>query len=235
MFKWLLYVGLLGVSMLAQANVVISGTRVVFPAEKKEISVQLKNQGDRPALIQAWLDNGDEQADPKTIKLPFIITPPVSRLDPQKQQILRVAYTGEPLANDRETLFFFNVLDIPPKPSRAELANNPNYLQFSVRSRLKFFFRPAGLPYSVTDAYQKAQWRVKGKTLIVQNPTPYFITYSMIEVKQNGKIAYAKNADMVAPFSSHQFELSRAVSGGEVSWSAINDYGGESKGVSPLK
>lgn len=235
MFKRLLTIGLLSASMLAQASVVILGTRVVFPAEKKEISVQLKNQGSRPSLIQTWLDNGDEQADPKTIKLPFIITPPVSRIDPKKQQTLRIGYTGEPLASDRETLFFFNVLDIPPKPSKAELAKSPNYVQFSIRSRLKFFFRPAGLPYPVTDAYQKVQWRVQGKTLTVQNPTPYFITYDTIEVKHSGKVAKAKKADMVAPFSSRNFELSQALSGGEVNWSVINDYGGESSGVTLLK
>lgn len=235
MFKGVLALLLSGVTLLAQASVVISGTRVVFPAEKKAVSVQLVNKGQRPSLIQAWLDNGNENADPKTIKLPFIITPPVSRLDPNKQQILRITYTGEALAADRETLFFFNVLDIPPKPTKADLAKNPNYLQFSMRSRLKFFFRPANLAYPVTEAYQKTNWMVKGKQLSVHNPTPYFITYSQIQVKQNGKVAKVKQTEMVAPFSSYTFNLSQAVTGGEVEWSVINDYGGESKGSSSLK
>lgn len=235
MMKGFLGVLLVMMSMFAHASIVISGTRVVFPAEKKEVTVQLMNQGERPALIQAWLDNGDEKADPKTIKLPFIITPPVSRLEPKKQQLLRIAYTGEPLAQDRETLFFFNVLDIPPKPSKAVLEKNPSYVQLAMRSRLKFFFRPSQLPYSVAQAYEKTEWTVKGNQLTVHNPTPYFITYSFVQVKSNNQTVKAKNTEMVAPFSSRAFTLSKMVKGGSVEWGVINDYGGESKGVSVLK
>ncbi|TAI77335.1 hypothetical protein C1459_13710, partial [Klebsiella pneumoniae] len=42
---------------------------------------QLSNNADRPALAQAWLDNGDADATPDTITTPFIITPPISRVD----------------------------------------------------------------------------------------------------------------------------------------------------------
>lgn len=223
------------VSMLAQASIVISGTRVIFPAEKKEVSVQLANHGERPSLVQAWLDDGDEKADPKTIKLPFIITPPVSRVDPKKQQMLRIAYTGEPLAQDRETLFFFNVLDIPPKPSKEILEKNPSYIQLAMRSRLKFFFRPSQLPYSVTQAYEKTEWTVKGNQISVHNPTPYFITYSFVQVKSQNQTVKAKNTEMVAPFSSRTFQLNKSVSGGQVEWGVINDYGGVTKGSSLLK
>lgn len=235
MFKWLFVVVMLCVSFYTQASVIVLGTRVIYPSHQKNVQIKVLNKGGRPSLVQTWFDNGDEKADPKTIKLPFVITPPVVRLDAKKEQIFNISYTGEPLATDRETLFFFNVLDIPPKPSQAELAKNPNYLQFSVRSRLKFFFRPTNLPYTVTDAYQKVQWHVKGKKITVQNPTPYFITYGDVSVMYKGKAVKASNADMVAPFSSAVFDLTSAVNGGEVKWSVVNDYGGETKGSSQLK
>lgn len=233
--KWLIAVGLGLASVAAQANIVIENTRIVYPAGQKQISVKLINEGESPSLVQAWMDNGDEKADPRTIKLPFVVNPPVSRVDPKKQQMLRVSYTGEPLAEDRESLFFFNVLDIPPKPSKASLEKSPNYLQFSFRSRLKFFFRPEGLPYSVADAYNKVSWSLAGKEIRVNNPTPYFITYDTISVKQGNQRVRAKNADMVAPFSQQAFALSGAVTAGQVEWSVINDYGGITKGVSPLQ
>lgn len=234
MLKWLVGTAFAAATFAAQANIVITGTRVVYPAEQKSITVQLTNKGSRPSLVQSWIDNGNETADPKQLKLPFVITPPVTRVDPQKQQILRVNYTGETLAKDRETLFFFNVLDIPPKPSKAELDKNPNYLQFSVRNRLKFFFRPANLPYTVQDAYQKVSWQAAGKQITVNNPTPYFITYSSVSVKQGGKAVAARDADMVAPFSSKTFNLNGSAGKGQVEWSVINDFGGETKGVSAL-
>lgn len=234
MFKWCLSIFAF-TSMAVQANVIIAGTRIVYPSNQKQISVQLTNKGTVPALVQAWLDDGDEKADPKTLKLPFVITPPVSRIDAKKQQTLRVSYTGKKLAQDRETLFFFNLLDVPPKPSKAELAQNPNYLQFSVRSRLKFFFRPANLPYPVQDAYNKVAFRASGKQMIVENPTPYFITYSRLGVKQGNKRINVKKAGMVAPFSKASFDLTSAVSGGQVEWLVINDYGSRAKGISTLQ
>lgn len=237
MFKKFIGLALLtGLISSVQANVVILGTRVVYPEEQGLVSVQLTNKGQRPSLVQSWLDNGNEKADPKTLKLPFVITPPVSRIDPQKQQTLRVKYTGQALPKDRESLFFFNVLDIPPKPSKADLAKNPNYLQFSVRSRLKFFFRPANLPYSVSEAYGKVDWKVSGNKLTVNNPTPYHLTYSYAKVVVNGKSIEAKDADMVAPFSRRIFTLkANASQKGVVEWAVINDFGGETEGKTILK
>ncbi|MGC7561062.1 fimbrial biogenesis chaperone [Pasteurella sp. PK-2025] len=235
MLKWLFGFFILYFTASSQANVVILGTRIVYPQDKKNISIQLENNGDRPALVQAWLDDGRTNVDPSTIKLPFIITPPVSRMEAKSQQVLRIRYTGEALAQDRESLFYFNLFDIPPKPSKKELDKNPNYLQFAVNNRLKFFFRPTSLPYPVSDAYQKVQWSVNGKKLVVKNPTPYHITYLEIELKQGKKVYKVKNADMVAPFAEAQFDLVQPVKGkADVHWHVINDYGGKFSGQSTL-
>ncbi|MBB9228921.1 fimbria/pilus periplasmic chaperone, partial [Escherichia coli] len=60
---------------------IVNGTRFIYPGNEKEITVQLSNTADRPALAQAWLDNGNADATPDTITTPFIITPPISRVD----------------------------------------------------------------------------------------------------------------------------------------------------------
>ena len=99
----------------AQANVVIIGTRVIYPQDQKNIIVKLENNGKNAALVQAWLDTGDQNADPKNIKTPFIITPPVSRVEAKSGQSLRITYTGsQSLPQDRESLYYFN---LPPKQS----------------------------------------------------------------------------------------------------------------------
>ncbi|WP_171992096.1 fimbria/pilus periplasmic chaperone, partial [Klebsiella pneumoniae] len=45
-------------------NIIVNGTRFIYPGNEKEITVQLSNTADRPALAQAWLDNGNADATP---------------------------------------------------------------------------------------------------------------------------------------------------------------------------
>lgn len=109
---------------------------------EKSINVQLQNGDNSPSLVQAWLDTGDASGSPGSVRVPFVITPPVSRIEPGTGQTLRIMYTGEPLPRDRESVFYLNVLDIPPRPEfggkKADVGN-VNYLQLAVRSRIKLF------------------------------------------------------------------------------------------------
>lgn len=53
--KKLLFFSLFFIST-ANAGVVIYGTRIIYPAEKNEVLVQLMNQGGRSSLVQSWID-----------------------------------------------------------------------------------------------------------------------------------------------------------------------------------
>src|ERR1700722_16635450 len=81
----------------SEASVVIGGTRVVYPAQDKEVTVKLTNEGNQPALVQVWLDDGDDKSTPDTAKGPFTVMPPVFRIDPSKGQAVHLVYTKEPL------------------------------------------------------------------------------------------------------------------------------------------
>ena len=52
----------------AHAGIVIYGTRIIYPAEHKEVMVQLMNQGNRSSLMQAWIDDGDTSLPPEKIQ-----------------------------------------------------------------------------------------------------------------------------------------------------------------------
>lgn len=226
-----IFLFLTALPFFAQANVVITGTRIIYPAEQKNISIQLSNVGDSPALVQSWLDKGDINSSPNSTKVPFVIAPPIVRVEGNSGQSLRVNFTGtEALPQDRESIFYFNLLDIPPKPKAESLAINPNYLQLAIRSRLKFFYRPTGLAISINDAYQKVNFSTDGSSLRVDNPTPYFITYDQIKI--NGKSV--KNVDMVAPYSQQTYPFKGAHANETVQWIVVNDYGGDQKGESIL-
>lgn len=221
----------------ASANVVIGGTRVVFPAQEGSATVHLYNPGDHAALVQAWIDKGNKKARPDNVKTPFLITPPLFRLDAEKSQTIRIIFApGDEdhvsLPDDRETLFWLNVLDVPPKPSGKNATKS--YMQFSVRSRLKLFYRPADLSVSRSDAPGKLIWqRVTGKDggqIEVHNPTPYYLTFSSISVVFNGQ-SHKASTGMVAPYEDLVLTvdgLSRPIPGDAViQYETINDLGGE--------
>nr|VXZ84782.1 Chaperone protein focC precursor [Klebsiella pneumoniae] len=64
-------------------------------------------------LIQSWVD---DLADNN--KSPFIVTPPLFRLDAGDSNDLRVLLTSAQLPNDRESLFTLNIKVILPIPRR---------------------------------------------------------------------------------------------------------------------
>ena len=85
------------------AGVTIDGTRIIFPSNAKSISVQLRNGFSTPALVQTWIDNGDIDQIPNADQIPFVLTPPLSRVDPNRGQIISIIPTGSPsLPQDRE-------------------------------------------------------------------------------------------------------------------------------------
>ncbi|CAG9184551.1 putative fimbrial chaperone YadV [Cupriavidus laharis] len=230
----LLALGLAGTTA-AQASVVIAGTRVIYSARDREVTIKLTNEGNTPALVQSWLDNGDPTAQPTGISVPFVLTPPVARIDAGKGQSLRIVYTGEPLPEDRESVFWLNVLEIPPKPSAEEAG--PNKLQLAFRSRIKFFYRPTGLEGNAGGAPAKLVWRVargEGQVMLVaHNPTPFHVSVVSVELTGGGKHAVSDQSAMIAPGESTRFTLKGDVPAGpdsKVRYHTLNDWGGSNDG-----
>lgn len=219
----LLLSALLGCASFAlQANVVINTTRIIYPGEAREVTATIDNPGKQPALVQTWIDSGDANASPEKIQVPFVLLPPIFRLDPGQQQNLRITFThSQALPQDRESIFWLNMLDIPPKP-RGEMKN---YLQFSIRSRFKLFYRPTGLKADPAEAAETLKWRLMdgGKTLQVQNPGPYHVTVTKLTLggqSQEGK--------MVSPFGREELSLTKSISAPtEVAFSIVDDYGAQ--------
>ena len=103
----------------ANAEIIIHGTRVIYPSDAREITLQVSNNGNKPSLVQAWIDEGDAKSTPDQSKAPFMITPPISRVEASKGQSLRISALPQTstLSKTQETLYWLNILDIPPKPT----------------------------------------------------------------------------------------------------------------------
>jgi P pilus assembly chaperone PapD len=215
----------------AHAGVVIGGTRVIFPAHDGEVTVRLSNEGGTPALIEAWIDSGDQMSTPDKVNVPFLITPPLFRMEAHKDQSLRIISTPAQLPVDRESLFWLNVLEVPPKPTGTEAAGK-NILQFAIRSRLKLFYRPANLQGDPLKAAAQLTWKAvvdgQGYAVEIHNPTAYYVTISKLSLDVGGK-QYTTDSGMVDPLGTLRLtvkSLTQAPAvGTRVAYDVINDYG----------
>ncbi|URL58462.1 fimbria/pilus periplasmic chaperone [Luteibacter flocculans] len=208
------------------ASVVMNSTRYVYAADAKEITVKVSNVGKLPALMQAWIDDGNNASTPEHIDVPFNLTPPISRLEAGKSQTLRVSYTGGVLPNDRESQFWINVLEVPPKPQDS---GDTSKMQLAFRYRLKLFYRPKGLAGSADLAPEKLVWRRGADGVLgVDNPTPFYVTLNEARVSVAGDdieiepFAIAPNAHVDVKPAKPVPTADRV----EVHYRSINDYGG---------
>ncbi|HHM8571408.1 TPA: molecular chaperone CupB2, partial [Pseudomonas aeruginosa] len=92
----------------AHAGLIAQGTRVVFPASEREVTLRVSNTSGTPVLAQAWIDDGRQDVPPEELQVPFSVTPAVTRVDPNGGAVLRIAYLKAPLPTDRESLFWLN-------------------------------------------------------------------------------------------------------------------------------
>lgn len=126
----------------AHAGIVIYGTRIIYPAENKEVMVQLMNQGNRSSLVQAWIDDGDTSLPPEKIQVPFMLTPPVAKVGANSGQQIKIRIMPNRLPTNKESIFYLNILDIPPNSPEDE---GKNALKFAMQNRIKLFYRPVGV------------------------------------------------------------------------------------------
>lgn len=201
---------LLMLSFSSFAGITVNATRVIYDGNKKETPVTISNGKDSSVfLVRSWIE-----PDNKGDAVPFIITPPLFRIDPGQENILRISLMSETLPQDKESLYWLNVLSVPPATDKK------NSLQFSVNSKMKLIYRPIALVgKQAASAYKQIQFSHSGNQLMVSNPTAYYI--NLFSVSVNG--TPVKDVRMIPPKSNIILE---AAQGNKVSWKAINDAGG---------
>ncbi|WP_233458166.1 fimbrial biogenesis chaperone [Arsenophonus endosymbiont of Apis mellifera] len=198
----------------AYANVTINGTRVIYEGNKREASILVTNHDEnRPYLIQSFIS-----VDANGKKAPFVVTPPLFRLDAGKENILRIMRTGGDLPLDRESIFYLNVKAIPSAQD-----NMQNTLFITVKTRIKLFYRPEKIQGDAEESYKLLTFRRLGKLLEVKNPSNYYVTINQLKI--GNQIVNLNDTDMIAPQEIAYFNIS-ANSSNLISWNSINSYGG---------
>ncbi|SMG61776.1 fimbria/pilus periplasmic chaperone [Cedecea sp. NFIX57] len=208
----------------ASAALALDRTRVVLNGDENSVSLNVNNDNTQlPFLAQAWV----EDAAGNKISDPLVALPPVQRIEPGAKSQIKVQSTGgiSRLPQDRESLFYFNLREIPPR------SDKPNTLQIALQSRIKLFWRPAALKAGPgTEPWQKKLTLTRqGDHYVAGNPTPYFITISDISSRDGGAGVSGFEPVMLPPRGSAPLKGAAASLGESPVLTVINDYGGHPK------
>lgn len=216
--KMLMTVACLSAVPAAHAAISLDRTRAIFNGGEKSMTLNVANDNKQlPYLAQAWIENEKQE---KITTGPIIATPPVQRLEPETRSMVRLVSTPNinKLPQDRESLFYFNLREIPPKSEKA------NVLQIALQTKIKLFYRPKAIEVDPNTIWQDQL--VLNKTrggYQIENPTPYYVTV----IGLGGSEKQAKEGEfkavMLAPRST-QMVKSGTYSTPYLNY--INDYGG---------
>ena len=205
----------------SHAAVQAMASRVIYNSENKAATLSLKNNSTKPYIVQTWLEPGEDKTAP--LKVPFIVTPPLIKIESQKESVLRFIYSGSGLPTDRESQVWINIQEIPPKPE------NENTLQLAVRSKIKLFYRPQQIEADLPAAVKKLQWYVENGTLKLKNNSPLFITIGDLKLGNNSAPIRNMNQDMVPPYQTIDVLANVSKDVKSIQYTYINDYGGNTE------
>lgn len=217
---------LMGVSLSVLAEGLrLPQTRVIFPAEEKSVIAGIDNQSDNIYLIKAQvMMSPAEKTNTLTVSTPFVVTPPLFRLEPQSRYSVRILPQDTvSLPADRESVFYLSFLAIPAtKPAD----NTSTQVSIGLNTVIKLFYRPRDLASTVDAAQGQLAFYAQSGQTVVHNPTPYYITLSTLQ-RDGQALDITLAGPMLAPYS--QVPLNGVTPGREMRYTVINDLGGESR------
>ncbi|HGM5490599.1 TPA: fimbria/pilus periplasmic chaperone [Serratia fonticola] len=210
--------------LTANAALTIDRSRLVLNEGDKSVSINVANRNTQdPYLAQVWLENEQEQK----IAGPLMILPPVQRIEPNGKTLVRVQALPDitSLPKDRESVFWFNLREIPPKNEKA------NVLTLAVQTRLKVFYRPNALVVAPTadtvPGTETLTLTREGSQIVVNNPTPYHFTFVELRNGAKGNAIAGFEPDMVAPKSTLKLNVPASSVGNSPALLFVNDYGSQ--------
>ncbi|HFW3091365.1 TPA: molecular chaperone [Salmonella enterica subsp. enterica serovar Reading] len=227
------FIGIVSCAVFAGADndkqisgVTLGATRVIYPADKKGVTLRVDNTAGHPFLVKSAALGEDMQQE-----APFVVVPPLFRLDGGQHNVLTVTRTGGRFPADREALNWLCVSFIPPKPDSVwdenkkgsvGKGNVSTIVQVVPGSCIKLLVRPLSVQGDSVDVADKVSWSVSGKTITATNPTPFYMNIS--QASFNGK-NLTMDKSYIPPFSDEKYPLPGNEIKGTVKWSVIGDYG----------
>lgn len=200
----------------------------VIPWDKVEQNSNNKNSDQDVAVNQNIAVNTDNKIIEETtitdVEAPFIVLPPLTRFEPEEAKTLYIRLTKKNLPQDRESVFTLSLKTIPSQSTPKEaVLEGKTKMVLAIENNLKLFYRPEGIENIGDEDRAKAlSFSLQGSSLIVKNPTPYYITLNKVTLDSH-EISLEKQR-MLAPFSDEIYPLPSSHYK-KVSWQIIDDYG----------
>jgi P pilus assembly protein, chaperone PapD len=208
---------LLAFSLHAAVN--INATRVVFNNGETQRVVSLVNDGDYPVVVQNWVDDGDPQKGPSQANAPFVVVPPVLKIQPGEKRELRIMTSGKGLATDRESLYWLNIYQIPPELKSAQPGEK---VRLALRNQLKVLWRPKNVGVLTEKSINLLSFRYEDGTIHAINESAWNITLADVSFGD-----YSSSGIVVPPHSrSMIFNSAPPVKqDNKINFTVINDEG----------
>ncbi|MGD9427237.1 molecular chaperone [Pantoea sp. NSTU24] len=190
------------------AGVMPSRTRVVYTESNREQSLMLANTNRYPVIVQTWIDNGE--GTPDVSGIPFISVPPVFRLEPHAIKGVRIIYNGRPVRRDRESLYWFNIYEIPPERKDVVMENG---VLVTMNTQIKLFYRPSGVITTPEQAISAVTCHKAGIQIMqCYNPSPIHLSVIAVQIDSYRSTARALDSDlMIPPLAEKKINLSKDI------------------------
>lgn len=225
-FISLLSLACMALMSTAFAGVTAERTRVIFPQDKREVSLMLANLNTYPVITQVWVNDGQPGNTPESAKAPVMPLPPVFHMDPQQTQTLRLLQLGDKLPSDRESLYWLNIHEVPPTQQGPE-GEDSTQVTVTMQTQMKLILRPPKLPQSLERTAASLQFRMDGDRITVTNEGPHYISLAYLQIDA-GLAPLDLEDGTLAPFSTNELRLPQPGSGAQpvrVRYGWIDDDG----------
>ncbi len=201
------------ISGTSNASLSLDATRYIFTGDKQSLSVTVSNNSNLNYGAQTWIDNyKKEDKSPN-----FIATPSFFKIQGNSKQIFRIINATNNIPQDKESLYWLNVQELPPK-------SNSNGISMAIRTRVKLIYRPKSLMNGRLNAEKNVSLMYLPGQKYLVNKTPYiFAIGSLTDSKGQSIKLDKKEMDKLSVFKPND---RINVSGFDVkSFSSLNDYG----------
>lgn len=214
-----------------------SSDTIVFPYERKtfiegekSVSFRLRNATTKtPYLMQASVEKLDEDTGVNTLEstdnFPFMITPPLYKLEPGQRYDWRVMFVGDTakMPSDRETVYIAKFRAIPPSIPNTEEKKDSAEFDAIQALHFKVYYRPKNLEsLTFEEAQKKLSFRREGNELIVMNKSPIYLSFDSVNV--GGKEINSNELfKPLKPLSEQRFKLPSDINGNQVKWAILDD------------
>ncbi|WP_436976499.1 fimbria/pilus periplasmic chaperone, partial [Salmonella enterica] len=136
-------------------SVKLGATRVIYHAGTPSATLSVSNPQNYPILVQSSV-----KAEDKNSPAPFMVMPPLFRLEANQQSQLRIIRTGGDMPTDRETLQWVCIKALPPENEQSDTQAKGATLDLnlSISTCDKLIFRPDAVKGTPEDVAGNLRW-----------------------------------------------------------------------------